>query len=95
MAMTAPALLFNAASIMEERGRNYDQPGGERSMADTVAMFNILTGNKLTEEDGWEFMSLLKKKRKRTAKGPALKDSVEDDIAYTALAGEAWLRGQS
>lgn len=88
---TAPSLLQEAAKIMEERGKQYDQPGGERSMAKTVTMFNAATGRDITEVEGWFFMECLKNVRffQNTAKPH--EDSVKDKIAYAALFGEAAL----
>lgn len=59
----------------------------ERSMAKTVAMFNLLYETSLTEEMGWRFMSLLK--NVRATQGEFDLDSYIDDTAYSALAGEA------
>jgi len=51
--MRAPDLLAKAAELMLERGRTYDEEGGERSMGKTVAAFNAITGRDLTEAEGW------------------------------------------
>lgn len=89
---SAPELLGEAAAIMEERGKQYDQPGGERSMAKTVAAFNIITGHNLSEADGWQFMSVLKDVRLFSNREKTHEDSVKDKIAYGALLGEAAIR---
>ena len=58
----------------------------ERSMARTVSTFNALTGHKLTEVQGWQFMAVLKLAR---AQGARLNmDDYIDGAAYMALAGE-------
>ena len=80
--------LNKAAAIQEERGKNYDQPDGERSMAAVVKAFNALFDQNLTETQGWQFMSLLKKRRLHSARGHH-QDSAEDDVSYTALAAES------
>lgn len=85
----ASELLNSAAAIMEERGRQYDQSGGERSMAKTVAAFNIMTGNTLSEADGWQFMLTLKAVRLFSVRDKTHEDSVTDLIAYAALLGES------
>ncbi len=90
--IAAPKLLNEAAEIMEERGRQYDQPNGERSMAKTVAAFNIITGHQLSEADGWEFMKVLKQVRLFSVRGKTHEDSVKDEIAYSALLGECIIR---
>jgi hypothetical protein len=84
----ASEYLAKAAAHMEERGKTYDQPGGERSMAKTVRAFNEITGGRMTEAEGWLFMQILKDVRqwqRREFHG----DSAEDCIAYAALKAEA------
>lgn len=88
---TAPHLLGKARQHMEERAATYDQPEGERSMAATVTMFNTATGRDLSESEGWLLMQCLKMVRDRSRKEPHV-DSIEDNIAYSALYGEARLR---
>ena len=80
--------LKQAAAIQEQRGKDYDTEGGERSMAAVVEAFNALFGHNITETQGWQFMSLLKKRRLHSARGHH-KDSAEDDVSYTALAAES------
>lgn len=64
----------------------------ERSMARTVSTFNALTGHKLTEVQGWQFMAVLKLAR---AQGARLNmDDYIDGAAYMALAGECAKAGQ-
>jgi len=89
MTISAIEFLERAADLMLERGREYDSPEGERSMGRTVAAFNVLTGNILSEQDGWLFMMLLKLARQQNAKGWH-QDSSEDTIAYAALMAESW-----
>ncbi len=84
----APDLLHKAAEIMEERGKQYDKPEGERSMAQIVAAFNAVTKHNLSEADGWEFMALVKQVRLFQNRSAAHRDSFEDLIAYSALLGE-------
>ena len=67
--MTAAAILNRAASIMVDRAAQYNQPGGERSMARTVAAFNAVTGRDLSVSEGWLFMVQLKLVRSQTATG--------------------------
>lgn len=60
----------------------------ERSMAATVQAFNAIHGTKLTEAQGWSFMTLLKMKRSFT--GDVFRDDdFVDEAAYTALRAEA------
>ena len=88
MKVTAPDLLAKAAGHMAERGKQYDNPEGERSMAATVAAFNGLRRRDLTEAEGWAFMALLKMNRLFQKPGYH-SDSAEDGVAYMALLGEA------
>ena len=81
-----------AMEIMQQRAKDYDQPGGERSIGKTVAAFNAITGNSLTEAEGWLFMQILKDVRQWSAPG-FHRDSAEDGIAYAALKAEALARG--
>jgi hypothetical protein len=87
--MTAAATFLElAAGLMHERGKTYDQPGGERSMERTVRAFNTITGREMTEAEGWLFMQILKDVRQW--QNPKFhKDSAEDCIAYAALKAEA------
>jgi hypothetical protein len=88
MTHSAPELLNKAAAIMTQRGAQYDKPEGERSMAATVAAFNVITGADMTEPQGWLLMALLKMVRDNQREAPH-QDSCEDLIAYAALYGEA------
>lgn len=85
---TAPELLTKAADHMRERASTYDSPSGERSMAKTVALFNLHHDLHITDAQGWHFMQILKDVRLFSAKGWH-SDSLEDGLAYKALMGEA------
>lgn len=86
--MSALDYLERAAALMAERGKDYDKPAGERSMAATVAAFNAITGRDLKEDEGWAFMLVLKLVRQ--AQKPGFhRDSAEDAVAYSALMAEA------
>ena len=85
---TASQLLTKAAQLMEERGKQYDKPEGERSMGKCVSAFNIITGHSLTEAEGWLLLQLLKDVRQWQRPGYH-QDSAEDCIAYAALKAEA------
>lgn len=86
---TPHSILSMAQHILAERGKQRDQPGGERSIPAVVGAFNALTGHALTEQQGWLFMSLVKIKRSQTG-SPDI-DHYVDGAAYFALAGEAAL----
>ena len=50
--VTAPEFLKAASREMADRSKTYDAEQGERSMAKTVAAFNALTGNNISEQNG-------------------------------------------
>ena len=85
---SAPAILDAAAGHMRDRASTYDKPEGERSLAQTVDIFNRYHGTKLTEAQGWHFMQILKDVRLFTRDGYHA-DSGEDGVAYAALKCEA------
>lgn len=89
----ADEVLVSAAETMVERGKQYDQKGGERSMGKAVAAFNAITGHNLTESDGWLLMQVLKDVRDRTTVRPH-EDSLLDGVAYAALKAESRLAGR-
>lgn len=86
--MNATDILKAAAGHMEARAATYDKPEGERSMAQTVAIFNLYHGTSLTEAQGWHFQQILKDVRLFTRPGYHA-DSAEDCVAYAALKAEA------
>ncbi len=59
----------------------------ERSMLKAIKAFNEMFGTELTEEQGWQFMTLLKMSRSQG--GNYRRDDYVDGAAYFALAGEA------
>ena len=83
----AQDLLIQAADTIDQRAAERDQADGERSMARTVAAFNALTGHRLSETQGWQFMALLKLSRSNG--GRLQLDDYVDGAAYVALAGES------
>lgn len=88
-------ILNEAADTLKARGVEYDgkgYEGGERSMEQTVKLFEVLTGNKLTELDGWRFILCLKLARSTT--GKPKRDSYVDLAGYAALAGECALESR-
>ena len=90
---TAPDILTAAAKHMTDRAKTYDKPGGERSMGQTVAAFNAITGRNLQESEGWLLMQILKDVRDRQRTEPHV-DSLEDGVAYAALKAEARMMGR-
>lgn len=84
---TAGHYLQQAAGLLSERGKEYDD-GSERSMGKTIAAFNAITGRELSESEGWLLMLLLKQVRQFT-KDEFHVDSAKDAVAYSALLAES------
>lgn len=87
--MKAEQFLRNGADVLAERGKEYDKPEGERSMARTVAAFKAITGKELTEAEGWLFMECLKNVRQWQNPDRYHEDSAVDGVNYSALKAEA------
>lgn len=86
--MRSNEFLQAAIDVQNQRAAEYDQPGGERSIASTVLAFNAITGRELTEAEGWLFLQVLKDVRQWSATGYH-HDSALDGVAYSALKAEA------
>jgi len=84
----AISFLNKAADLMGERGKQYDQPDGERSMGRAVTAFNAITGRDITEAEGWLLQQILKDVR-QWQRPTFHRDSAEDCVAYAALKAEA------
>jgi len=89
---TASDFLQDALNLLVERGKDYDQPQGERSMGKTVDAFNAITGKGLTEAEGWLLLQLLKDVRQWSNPKRYHSDSAEDAVSYAALKAEALFR---
>ncbi len=92
--MKAPDFLHKAAALMDERGKQYDLPEGERSMGRAVRAFNAITGRDLKESEGWLLLQQLKDARQWQNPSRYHADSAEDGIAYSALKAEALAEGK-
>jgi len=89
--MNATDFLTTASETMDQRGKDYGKTHEgheERSMGRCVEAFNIVTGNKLTESEGWLLMLLLKQVR-QWSKEDYHHDSALDSVAYAALLAES------
>lgn len=91
--MSADKLLSDAAKTLLQRGTDYDSQKGERSMAHTVTIYNTITGNKMSEREGWIFMLALK--QARMMQGKPKEDTYIDLSTYAALLGECALNGRA
>lgn len=87
--MKADQILQKAQDAMKSRAAERDRDE-ERSMLPCVKAFNALTGHKLTEEQGWLFMVVLKLSRSQGGHQNVADDYI-DGAAYFALAGESVL----
>jgi len=86
--MDAFGYLRVASETMKERGETYDISEKERSMESTIKAFNVITGENLTESDGWLLMLILKQVRQWSSP-PFHKDSALDSVAYSSLLAES------
>ena len=87
--MKAEQFLRNGADVLAERGKEYDKPEGERSMQRCVSAFEVITGKRITEAEGWLFMQILKDVRQWQNPGRYHEDSAVDCVNYAALKAEA------
>jgi hypothetical protein len=88
MSKTASEYLQEAIDTLGQRGKEYDRSQQqERSMEKIVVAFNWITGQDLTEQQGWAFMQVLKLVRLHN-NDRFHEDSALDAIAYAALAAE-------
>ena len=91
---TAEFFLERSKNLLAERGKQYDNPEGERSMGKTVKVFNTITGKDLSESEGWLLMQILKDVR-QWSNEKYHADSAEDCVTYSALKAEALASGAS
>lgn len=84
--VSASSILEAAVATVAQRGVDYNNPSGERSMKATVEAFNAIRGTSLTVSDGWAFMVCLKMVRAKHSPGKT--DSHLDGAAYFALQAE-------
>ncbi len=87
--MKATEFLQAAMDVQNARAAEYDQPGGERSMGQTVQAFNAITGRDLTEAEGWLLLQVLKDVRQWKNPARFHQDSALDGVAYSSLKAEA------
>jgi hypothetical protein len=84
-------VLQRAVQLQEQRSKEYGSPDGERSMPAVVQAFNAITGQDLSESEGWAFLQVLKQVRLFSAPGYHA-DSAEDNVSYGALLAESKAR---
>ena len=86
----ADYFLKKAIEILKERGRERDVEK-ERSMARIVSVYNALTGQSMSVEDGWKFMAILKLVRIQIKPH---EDGFLDALSYIALWGEEFFNSK-
>ena len=86
----ADYFLNKAVEILKERGRERDVEK-ERSMARIVSVYNALTGQSMSVEDGWKFMAILKLVRIQIKPH---EDGFLDALSYIALWGEEFFNSK-
>ena len=87
----ADYFLKKAVEILKERGRERDVEK-ERSMARIVSVYNALTGQSMSVEDGWKFMAILKLVRIQIKPH---EDGFLDALSYIALWGEEYFNNET
>jgi len=90
---TSVEFLQACIDVQVERGKEYDQPGGKRSMGRCVQAFNAITGKDLTEAEGWLLLQILKDVRQWQNPGRYHEDSALDGVSYSSLKAEALATG--
>ena len=87
----ADYFLNKAVEILKERGKERDVEK-ERSMARIVSVYNALTGQSMSVEDGWKFMAILKLVRIQIKPH---EDGFLDALSYIALWGEEYFNNET
>ena len=87
----ADYFLNKAVEILKERGRERDVEK-ERSMARIVSVYNALTEQSMSVEDGWKFMAILKLVRIQIKPH---EDGFLDALSYIALWGEEFFNNET
>ena len=87
----ADYFLTKAVEILKERGKERDVEK-ERSMARIVSVYNALTGQSMSVEDGWKFMAILKLVRIQIKPH---EDGFLDALSYIALWGEEFFNNKT
>lgn len=91
--VTSQTFLERAVAVQNERAKEYEQEGGERSVEQIVGAFNAITQHKLSEQDGWLFLVLLKAVRAWNTDNYH-DDSALDFVSYASLVAEALYRNK-
>jgi len=79
-------ILNDVRATIVGRGEERDQPEGERTIPRCVTAFNSITDHKLSNEDGWLFMQILK--MCRSMQGSYNYDDYRDGVGYATLRAE-------
>jgi len=86
--MSALDVLELAATVIDQRGKDYDTQTGERSGAKVAVAFTAITGKQITAAEVYLVLQLVKDVR-QWQRPRYHEDSVIDCVAYAALKAEA------
>ena len=89
---SAPGLLAEAAQTMLERGKQYDQSGGERSFEKAAKVFNAIAGTDYLSASDIALVLLAVKLVRDQSREEPHRDSLLDAVAYASLYGEERLK---
>ena len=86
--MSALDVLELAATVIDQRGKDYDTQTGERSGSKVAVAFAAITGRQITAAEVYLVLQLVKDVR-QWQRTRYHKDSAIDCVAYAALKAEA------
>lgn len=89
---TSVEFLDHSKNLQEQRGKQYDSPGGERSFDKVAAMFTAATGIALEGHHIALIQTHLKHVRAYSNTNKVHQDSLEDAVSYSALWAEEFKR---
>ena len=92
---TSVEFLDHSKNLQEQRGKQYDSPGGERSFDKVAAMFTAATGIALEGHHIALIQTHLKYVRAYSNTRKVHQDSLEDAVSYSALWAEEFKRNIS
>lgn len=87
---TSVEFLDHSKNLQEQRGKQYDSPGGERSFDKVAAMFTAATGIALEGHHIALIQTHLKHVRAYSNTNKVHQDSLEDAVSYSALWAESF-----
>ena len=85
--MKAIDILQKVQEIQEERGKEYENSGQERSFDKIAMVFNVITGKDITPAEVTLILQILKDVR-QWADYRLHEDCIIDSVSYASLKGE-------